>query len=138
MALRDKLRRLEKTVRGNLKSFELADGRRYYFDPQEASRITFRFFTDCMRADWKREPRPEPPEVLRAVADARDRDEALNRVMGGGPHLPVDRAALVERGAFEPRSLVAGKTYAESLEVFAERSQERSLEIARGRPVLTG
>ncbi len=37
MALWDKLRRLEKTMWGNLEYFELADGRRYYFDPEETS-----------------------------------------------------------------------------------------------------
>jgi hypothetical protein len=35
MALRDKLRKLEKNMRGTMESFELAGGRRHYFDPQE-------------------------------------------------------------------------------------------------------
>jgi hypothetical protein len=111
MTLRDKLRRLEKVARGRLSSFELRDGQRYYFDPQEAWKITFRFFADSMDADYKREVRPEPPDLLKAVADARDRREALNLVMDGGSHLPLDREALVERGEFAPRSLVAGRTY---------------------------
>jgi hypothetical protein len=111
MALRDKLRRLEKTMRGKLAHFELADGQTYYFDPEEAFKITFRFFTDSMYADWRREPRPEPPEVLMAVADARDRGAALEQVMGGTSHLPVDVEELVERGEFVPRSLLAGHSY---------------------------
>jgi hypothetical protein len=113
MALRDKLRRLEKVARGRLSSFELRDGQRYYFDPQEAWKITFRFFTDSMDADFKREPRPEPPDLLKAVADARDRKGALSLVMDGGSHLPLDREALVERGEFVPRPLVSGRTYEE-------------------------
>jgi hypothetical protein len=111
MALRDKFRRLEKTMQGRLSHFELASGQRFYFDPQEAFRATFLYFADSMRADWKREPRQEPPEVLRAVVDARDRGEALDRVMGGSSILAVDREALVKLGVFVPRSLVAGREY---------------------------
>ncbi len=113
MGLRAKVNRLQKAMRGKLDSFELADGGRFYFDPQDAFSITFVYFTDSMRSDWKREPRPEPPELLRAVADAKDRSEALHRVMGGSSFLPVDREALVERGQFVPRSLVAGEEYGE-------------------------
>src|SRR5215210_4032626 len=106
MAFRDKLRRLEKAMRGNLKSFELAGGRRYYFDREEAFKATFLYFTDSMRADYARKPRPEPPEVLQAVADAKDRDRALSLVLAGFEFLPLEREALVERGEFVPRSLV--------------------------------
>ena len=50
--------------------------------------------------------------MLRAVAKAKDRREALSRVMGGSSFfLPVDPEALVERGKFVPRSLVAGREY---------------------------
>ncbi len=107
MALRDRFRRLEKATRDKLMHFELQDGRRYYFNPQEAHTTTFRFFSDSMKADWKRNPRPDPPELLKVVAGAKDRGEALSRVMGGFSHLPLDREALVERGEFMPRSLVA-------------------------------
>ncbi len=113
MSLRGKLDRLQKTMQGKLSFFELADGQRYYFEPQRAFWATFRFFTESMTADYKREPRPDPPAVLKAVAGARDRSEALNRVMDGGSHLPLDRTALVGRGEFVPRSLVAGREYAD-------------------------
>ena len=107
MGLRDKLRCLEKAAQGKLAHFELADGRRYYFDPQESFKDTFLYFTDSMRADHAREPRPNPPALLQAVATARDRREALSRVMGGSSFLPVDEEALVQRGEFIPHSLVA-------------------------------
>ena len=67
------------------------NGQRYYFDPQEAFKTTLLYFADSMRADWKREPRPKPPELLRAVAGAKDRGEALVCVMGGSSFLPVDK-----------------------------------------------
>ncbi len=111
MALRDKLRRLEKNMRGQLGHFELADGTRYYFDPQESFKHTFLYFADSMSADYKREPRPEPPDLQKAVAKAKDRGEALALVMGGTSHLPIDVGALVERGEFKPRSLLAGHEY---------------------------
>ncbi len=120
MSLRGKIDRLQKAMQGKLKSFELADGRQYYFDPQEAFKATFLFFTDSMRADHRREPRPEPPEVLRAVADARDRRAALSHIMDGGSHLPLDREALVERGAFVPRRLVSGQGVGEPAEDLSE------------------
>jgi len=106
MALRDKLRRLEKNMRGQLGYFELADGTRYYFDPQGVFRHTFIYFANSLRTDYKREPRPEPPEILRAIANAKDRGEALALVMGDYSHLPIDQEALIQRGEFVPRSMV--------------------------------
>jgi hypothetical protein len=111
MALKGKVARLQKLLRGSLESFELADGRRHYFDPQEALKITFLYFAQSLDADYLREPRSEPPDLLKAVAGARDRRAALSHVMGGCTHLPIDREALVERGEFVPRSLVAGHSY---------------------------
>lgn len=122
MSLRGKLDRLEKTMRGQLAHFELAGGRRYYFDPDEAFKITFGFFGDSLTADYRREPRPEPPDLLKAVADAKDRGEALFRVMGKASLLPIDRGALIERGELKPRSLVAGREY-EDLGVLEDPSE---------------
>jgi len=113
MALKGRLRKLEKSMRGNMGSFELADGRRHYFDPQEQFKAMFLYFADSMKADHRRSLRPEPPDILRAVAGARDRGEALDLVMGGYSHLPIDREALVGRGKSVPRSLVAGRSYEE-------------------------
>ena len=107
MGLRARVGRLEHAMRDKLDHFELADGTRYFFAPREVFWATFKYFTDSMRADGKREPRPEPPELLRAVADAKDRGEALRRVMRGSSFLPVEREALIERGEFVPRPLVA-------------------------------
>jgi len=117
MGLKGKVARLQQLLRGSLESFELRDGTRYYFDPQEAFKATFLFFTDSMRADHARKPRPEPPEVLQAVADAKDRRTALDRVMNGYAHLPLDLDALVERGELVPRSLVAGRGYGDFSEL---------------------
>ena len=109
MSTRGRLRRLEKALKANLGAIPQADGTTFYYDPAEAFESTFLFFSDSLRADYHREPRPAPPPLLKAVADAKDRREALSRVMGGSSFLPIDREALVERGEFVPRSLVAGR-----------------------------
>jgi hypothetical protein len=123
MALRDKLRKLEKNMRGTMGSFELADGTRFFFDRQEAFSHAFLFFSDSMTADHKCEPRPDPPYILQAVAGARNRADALSRAISGYSHLlPIDREALIERGEFVPRSLVAGVEY-EDLGVLEDLSE---------------
>jgi hypothetical protein len=109
MGLRAKVNRLEKAMRGKLEHIELADGSRHYFDPHEAFSITFGFFNDCLMAEYEGEPYPEATDLLKAVAGAKERGEALRRVMGGGSHLPLDREALIERGELVARSLRAGR-----------------------------
>jgi hypothetical protein len=109
MALRDKLRRLEKLARGGLDSFVLRDGQRFFFDKNEAFGQAFLFFSDSMRADHSGEARPDPPPILEAISNARDREDALHRALGGFAHiLPIDRAVLLSRGELVPRSLVQG------------------------------
>ncbi len=120
MGLKGKLDKLEKTMGDRLASFELADGTRFFFDPQETFKATFLFFTACMTADCKGSPRPEPPEILRSLAAARDRGEALYSVMGDSSHLPLDRTALIERGELVNRSLVAGQELGAPLEDLSE------------------
>jgi hypothetical protein len=69
-------------MRGKLDSFELRDGTRYYFDRQEALSDAFLFFSDSMRADHNGAPRPDPPPVLEAISNAREREDALELVLG--------------------------------------------------------
>jgi hypothetical protein len=68
--VKDKLRRLERAARGHLVSFELEDGSRFYYDP--ASPEMFLHICDCLRNHDKPE-RPEPPELVKAIARAKDR-----------------------------------------------------------------
>ncbi len=109
IALRDKLRRLEKLARGTMDSFVLRDGTRHFFDRQEAFSQAFLFFSDSMRAAHSGEPRPDPPPILRAISNARDREDALERALGGFVGLlPIDKDALLSRGVLVPRSLIQG------------------------------
>ncbi len=125
MALRDKFRRLENAMRGRLSSFELANGSRHFYEPGEVWSEVFKHGSDCMRADYKGEARPEPPEILKAVARAKDRRAAVERLYAPGTHpfIAYETDVLVERGEFEPRSFLAGKNYEESLEVFAKKNE---------------
>jgi hypothetical protein len=66
MGLRDKLGRLEDASRANLESFELVDGSRYYYDPQEVHKGMFLHGIDCLRADGLEE-QLEAPEVYRKL-----------------------------------------------------------------------
>jgi hypothetical protein len=54
-------------------------------------------------------------DVLGVRASTLVREQALERLMSGYGFLPVEVEPLVEEGEFVPRSLVAGKTYEESI-----------------------
>ncbi len=124
MGLRNQLRALRRAARGNMLSFELEDGSTFYFDPQDGFKTTFGYFSESLTADYRRKPRPEPPEALLAVANAKDRRYALEMVMGGSSFLPVKEEALVERGEFVPRSMIAGREYDEVLEEVVEEGAQ--------------
>ena len=67
MGLRDKMRALERMAQEHVRSFELADGSRYYYDPMEVFKAVFLHGIKCLGADW-----PEPPEVYVKMCEARD------------------------------------------------------------------
>jgi hypothetical protein len=105
--MRAKIRRLERAMRSTLRleRIELLDGSTAYFDSEKTVWEVFSYFSDSLRADYCREPRPEPPEALKAVSGARDRHDALERVLQGWSFLPVEEDALVNEGRFVPRQL---------------------------------
>ena len=113
MGLRNWLRKLERAASGDLESFELLDGSRYYFDA--AGPTLFMHCHDCIGAgnptDW-----PEPPEVLLKLCEAKDVRVAFEAVMGGSTDsftyddiFPYDPETLVNERRLEPRSLIAGR-----------------------------
>jgi hypothetical protein len=111
MALKHRLKRLQKAARGQLASFELAGGSRYHFDPGRAHRDLFTFWCDSLKSVHHGTPRPEPPEILEAVVRARKREAALRAIFpeGVAMWLPLEEGALVEHGEFVPRYLTAGR-----------------------------
>ncbi len=126
MGLKEKIGRLEKTLRGQLASFELADGSRYFYEPEAAWWQLFLHGSNSLEADYRSEPRPEPPEILKAAARAKDRRSAVGQLYAQdpGPLTAYELEALVERGEFVPRSFLAGASHESSVEHFARKNQE--------------
>jgi hypothetical protein len=119
MGLRGKLGRLEYKLRGNMESFILEDGSRYYFDPKSGE--LFLHLCGCIRAGYEGKPYPEPPATLLALCKARDRRASLAaaKVATDGM-FPYDLEVLVERGELVPRSLVAGRELGGPIEDLSE------------------
>jgi hypothetical protein len=109
VALRNRLRQLERAARDNLDWFELGDGTRFYFDPQTMPGVLFDYGSACLKADHHGRPRPAPPELLVAVTKAKDRREALAMLYTN--FLPIDADVLIERGVLEHRSFTAGEEW---------------------------
>ncbi len=119
------MRRLESAARGNLESFVLEDGSRYWYDPVSPER--FMHCLDCLGAQGEGKTIfPDPPESVRAIIRAKDRGAALDQVYGSGSFdiFPYDREALVERGQFVPVSMVAGRELGEVLEDLSEQAHK--------------
>jgi hypothetical protein len=104
--IRGWVKRLEHAARKDLASFELLDGSRYYFDP--ASPELFMHWYECGKAGsahhW-----PEPPEVMRKLAQAKDVERAIELVRGEGSwdFLVYDIEVLISERTLEPRGLVS-------------------------------
>lgn len=77
---RDKLRRLQRVLRGNLGAVEQVDGSTFYFDPTEEMKTVFLFFSYSLRSVHDNKERPEPPAVVKAVANAKDRKRAYEKL----------------------------------------------------------
>ena len=107
MTIRDKLKLLQKAMRGHLEAIPQADGTTFYFDVEEVRKELFIFWRACLRADYNATPRPELPKIVCAVANAKDRRAAYEK-LPLSDYLPLDAEALVEEGRCVPRSRVVG------------------------------
>ena len=117
------MRRLEKALRGKLGYFELREGSHYWFDPSNTYKELFLHASNSLRADYRGEPRPDPPEILGAIARAKDRKTALEGLYPKGGSMlfsAYDLEALVERGELVPRTFVAGQEVGERVEDLSE------------------
>ena len=107
MGLRGELNRLRAALRGQLSSFELSDGSRFWYSEEQAFRDLFMFGSECGKVS-RVEDRPEPPPIVLALARAKDRRAAL-AALEPLPFWPYEYAAFVERGLLVHRSLIAGR-----------------------------
>jgi hypothetical protein len=118
MGLRGRLKRLEQAAQGELESFELLDGRLYYYNPQ-----TFELFMHWMECVSAGNPDkwPEPPEAVRMVTEAKDPQAALGSISDGAEWIPYDLEVLITEREIRPRSLVAGRdVYDQEVEDLSE------------------
>src|SRR5215208_4674878 len=84
MGLRDQLQRLKRDARGDLDSFVLLDGSRYYYNTTEVHKQLFLHTYDLQLGR-----RPEPPEVLTKLCQARNPAAACR---GSCPSVPNRRS----------------------------------------------
>jgi hypothetical protein len=68
----------------------------------------FGYLCDTLRSIHGTEPMPEPPVVMLAVVNAKDRRGALETVCPTKQLLCFEEEPLVERGELVPRSMVVG------------------------------
>ncbi len=84
------------------KSILLNDGSRYRYVRDQVPMELFKHAGNTIRADYQREPRPEPPEIFRAIAKARNRLFALEQIYPEwetrSPLCAYNLWALVETG----------------------------------------
>ena len=125
MALRDQLRNLKRAMRGDLDSFVLEDGSRYYYDPLSGE--MFLHCLDCLQAQGEGKPFPEPPETIKALTRARNRKDAYHQVRGDAyfDMFPYEVEDLIQRPELLPRSLVVGHELGEGamLEDLSEQAK---------------
>ena len=103
MGLKDQLRRLKRDARGDLESFVLLDGSQYFYNATEVHKQLF-----IHACDLQLGRRPEPPEVLNKIREARDPAAVLERFKPEHPEQAfVDLSACYDTDALvEDRRLV--------------------------------
>jgi hypothetical protein len=93
-------------LRGNLGYIEQADGTTFYFDPEEVTKEMFLFFSESLDAVYRGEERPEPPQIVHAIAGASDRGKAFRTVFPeGASFFVLDERALIEHGKIVKRRI---------------------------------
>jgi hypothetical protein len=104
------LKRLERSSREDLESFELLDGSTYYYDRLETYKELFLHAYDVQLGEA--EKWPEPPEVYRKMCEAKDPAAALEQLRPEDPQSAFvnpaelyDTAALIHERRLVPFSV---------------------------------
>ncbi len=120
--MKAKLRRLERATREGLSSFELEGGGRHWYNPQQAGLEILLYSLECLKLQGEGVPYPEPPEIVLALARAKNRRSVLTELMGSPTvgFLPFEPEPLLERGELVHRSLVAGYELGEPIPDLSE------------------
>ena len=89
---RSTIRRLQQALRGNLESFELLDGTRFYYNPQEVHKQLFLAAYDLALGK-----EPEPPAIYQKICEAKDPAAVLERLKPESPEAFVNVAEMYDR-----------------------------------------
>ena len=104
------VRKMRQRLSGGSIKIPLEDGTSFQCPADAVGEELFMFFMNTLRALHAGEPRPEPPELILAIASANDRAKAFRVAFSHGPpSLPIDVEALVERGELVARPLVTSE-----------------------------
>jgi hypothetical protein len=91
VGLRSWIKRLEREARGNLETFELLDGSRYYYDPWETNKRLFLHAYDMYLGITS-----PAPEIFHKICEAKDPEAVLATIAAENPGEFVDPAALYD------------------------------------------
>jgi hypothetical protein len=106
MGLRNWLKRLERDSRGDLPSFELEDGSRYYHTQRNHADL-YLFYHYCLGKHPDSEAWAPVPEALLKTLEARDPAEAVEAIGARSYEdiFPFDFDAIIRDRKLVPRSL---------------------------------
>lgn len=103
----NEIRRLKAKFGGGTFTIELKDGTKKQFVGEEVFPSLYMHQMGVLRAIYHQQEWPEPPEVLKAIAGAADREKAFSLVFSDEHALiPYEVEPLIRRGEFVPRVLV--------------------------------
>ena|SRR5215207_4023168 len=114
MAIKHKLRQLERAARESLDWITLEDGSFYYYDPERTYSVLFLYAANSLRAGRRGEALPDPPEILEVIGGLptpEDRERAFWKVYGRAtkPFVTYDAEKYFASGEIVPYSRLACK-----------------------------
>ena len=89
---------------------ELRGGGRFWYEPHKLYKSFFLYYMSCLGSDYGGEERPPTPPIFEAIAEAADREEAMNKVSPNwrtwrtnyNIKAAINLDVLVEEGRIEP------------------------------------
>ena len=83
---------------GDWNFIEQADGTRFYYRPdKDPHRSFFLYYLDSLEKDVVKEPRRPVPPLIKAVANAKDRDGAMRQMFPEYPARPPSSAFKLDK-----------------------------------------
>lgn len=77
--IKRKIQRLEDDA--EIEYIEQRDGSYYWYNPRELYKAFTLYYLNTLGSDYRGEPRPPAPQVFHAVANAKDREQAMTQIL---------------------------------------------------------